>query len=64
MEIRISRNWEDMAHLIYQLTIKKQRFIIKPRHFAYPLVNEHSYGKPPFFMGKSTTTGPFSSLLF
>jgi len=26
---------------------------------AYPLVNKHSYGKSPFFMGKSTINGHF-----
>ena len=26
----------------------------------YPLVNQHSYGKSPSFIGKSTIDGPFS----
>ena len=25
--------------------------------FGYPLVNQHSYGKSPFFIGKSTING-------
>ena len=28
-------------------------------HVPYPLINSHSFGKSPFFMGKSTINGCF-----
>ena len=30
-----------------------------PKHWGYPLVNSHNYGKSPFLMGKSTINGHF-----
>ena len=33
--------------------------VLYPTIWGYPLVNLHSYGKSPFWMGKSTTNGNF-----
>ena len=44
--------------MIYQSPA--QTYFYQKDFVDYPLVNEHSYGKSPFTMGKPTIDGPIS----
>ena len=55
-EWRIEGHWDTG---IFGLTEQLAKSPLWSKNLLYPLVNEHSYGKSPFLLGKLTMHGHF-----